>query len=251
MATESTNVNNEYFNGYYKQIWKALTPEGLTKAETNFLVEYNGLKAGDRILDLMCGYGRNTLALARLGMEVTAVDNLAEYIDEIKQSAEKEKLPVTAIQADVIKFTARGSYDLAICLGNSISFFDYEDTMRLLSGVAASLKKGKRFIINTKMLKEIVGKDYPGSSEFEIERLKFKASSKLLSNPDRIESETTITTPQGIMEKKLAIDYLFSLAEFELMFNKNGLRTVERFSIPGKKKFTEGEPRAYIVAEKS
>jgi hypothetical protein len=34
------------------------------------------------------------------------------------------------------------------------------------------------------------------------------------------------------------------------MLNKTGLQLKEIYSIPGKKRFTVGEPRAYIVAEK-
>jgi SAM-dependent methyltransferase len=250
MPARTENPNNDFFDGYYKEIWRALTPEGLTKAETNFLVEYNGLAAGDKVLDLMCGYGRNAIALARLGIKVTAVDNLKAYIDEIREVVEKEDLPVTVIQADVLELTIVPGYDLAICLGNSISFFNYEDTMSLLSTLASGLKTGRRFIINTTMLKEIVGNHYPETSSYEIGGLKFSAISKTLTRPDRIESETSIITGDGIIETKKAIDYIFSLDELEQMFNANGLRTVNIWSVPGKKKFTTGEPRAYIVTEK-
>ena len=34
------------------------------------------------------------------------------------------------------------------------------------------------------------------------------------------------------------------------MLNKSGLVVKEIWSVPGKKKFTLGEPRVYIVAEK-
>jgi hypothetical protein len=52
------------------------------------------------------------------------------------------------------------------------------------------------------------------------------------------------------MEKKKAVDYIFSVAEMEAMLNKAGFILNEVYSIPGRKKFTLGEPRAYIVAEK-
>jgi hypothetical protein len=52
------------------------------------------------------------------------------------------------------------------------------------------------------------------------------------------------------MEKKKAVDYIFSVAEMEALLDKAGFTLKEIFSIPGKKKFTLGEPRAYIVAEK-
>ena len=52
------------------------------------------------------------------------------------------------------------------------------------------------------------------------------------------------------MEEKEGVDYIFSIAEMETMLNKAGFNLKEIYSIPGRKKFTLGEPRAYIVAEK-
>ena len=84
------NINNSFFDGYYKDIWRAIIPEALTKAEVDYVVSEGELRAGSKVLDLMCGYGRHALSLARKGMNVTAIDNLTDYIDEIKQIAEKE-----------------------------------------------------------------------------------------------------------------------------------------------------------------
>jgi cyclopropane fatty-acyl-phospholipid synthase-like methyltransferase len=72
----------------------------------------------------MCGYGRHALSLARLGINVTAVDNLADYIREIREVVETEDLPVTALNEDVIQFQTNDKYDLIICMGNSVSFFN-------------------------------------------------------------------------------------------------------------------------------
>jgi hypothetical protein len=49
----------------------------------------------------------------------------------------------------------------------------------------------------------------------------------------------------------MGIDYIYSLDETEALLNKSGLVINETWSIPGKKKFALGEPRIYIVAEKS
>ena len=250
MQTRAENVNNSYFDGYYKYIWRAINPEGLTRAEVNFLIAYNHLLPGNKVLDLMCGYGRHALALARTGIEVTAVDNLADYIDEIKEIAAKENLPLTTIQADVISFHPAEQFDLAICMGNSLSFFNYDDTMKLFSIVSSNLNKGGRFVINTKMLKEIISETVLEKTSFDADGMKLIAENKFLSDPLRIESETIIITPEGNKETKKAIDYIFSISEYEQMLNKTGLKLHEVFSIPGKKKFEPGEPRAYIVAEK-
>src|SRR6266496_4610079 len=120
----SKNINDDYFNGYYKDIWRTIIPEGLTKAEADFLIQESNLQTGNKVLDLMCGYGRHTLALARKGIEVIAIDNLTDYVDEIKAIAAKENLPITCIQTDVIEYESREEFDLVICMGNNLSFFN-------------------------------------------------------------------------------------------------------------------------------
>ena len=85
------NINDIYFDGLYKEIWKTIIPDELTVKETDFMVTYFGLQPGNKVLDLMWGYGRHTLALARKGIHVTAIDNLAAYTAEIKEAADREK----------------------------------------------------------------------------------------------------------------------------------------------------------------
>ena len=47
-----SNINDTFFDGYYKDIWKAIIPEELTNRESDFLINYFNLKAGNRVLDL-------------------------------------------------------------------------------------------------------------------------------------------------------------------------------------------------------
>jgi SAM-dependent methyltransferase len=198
----------------------------------------------------MCGYGRHALALARKGVEVTAVDNLADYINELRTGAEKEELPVNALQYDVTTFSPIDKYDLVMCMGNSLNFFDEADTVQILSSATACLKPGGHLLINSWSVAEIAFKNFKEKSWSEVDGLKFLTDSKLLFHPTRIETESTIIDPDGATEIKNGIDYIFSINEMEAMINKSGLQLKELYSIPGRKKFTVGEPRIYMVASK-
>ncbi len=244
------NINDTYFDGYYKEIWKTIIPDELTIKEVDFMVPYFNMKEGSKVLDLMCGYGRHAIALAKKGIEVTAVDNLDAYIEEIKQAAEKDKLPLQVIKSDILLYTGEGMNDLAICMGNSLNFFDAADTTALLKNVAARLKPNGHLLINTWSVAEIVFKNFVANSWSKVGDLKFLTSSKVVFHPTRIEIETTIIPPEGKAETRQAIDYIFSINEMEAMLKEAGLILKEVYSIPGKKKFTLGEPRAYLVAEK-
>src|SRR5438067_2374450 len=109
-TTATENINNSFFNGLYKEIWRQVIPDGLTNAENEWILKETNLQPGDKLIDLMCGYGRHVLALARKGIHVTAVDNLKEYVEEIKATAEKENLPVECLEEDVLKLDLDGEY---------------------------------------------------------------------------------------------------------------------------------------------
>ena len=246
-----SNINDTYFDGLYKQIWKTIIPAELTVKETDFMLQYFNLQPGNRMLDLMCGYGRHSLALAKKGIEVTAVDNLPDYINELKKNAELEKLPVKTVLKDVIEFQPEGRYDLAICMGNSLQFFNKDELMKLLTTTSLHLKPGGHFLINTWTIMEIAVKQFKEKSWTVVDDLKFLIDSKFLFSPSRIETEHQIIAPDGTTEIKESVDYIWSLNEMETMLGQSGMKMKEVFSIPGRKKFTLGEPRAYIVAEKA
>jgi cyclopropane fatty-acyl-phospholipid synthase-like methyltransferase len=244
------NVNDTYFDGHYKEIWKTLIPPELTEKEITFMIPYFKLNAESKVLDMMCGYGRHALGLARAGIPVTAVDNLNHYTAEIENVVISEQIPVTAYNEDILSFTPATDFDLALCMGNSLNFFDRQDTIKLLSKVASSLKQEGNLLINSWSIAEIAWKNFRESSWAWIGRFKYLSESKILFRPTRMESETIIIDPEGKEEAKLAVDYIYSLNEMEQMLEEAGLFLKVAYSIPGKKKFMVGEPRVYIVAGK-
>ncbi len=143
------NINNIFFEGSYKEVWRKIIPPGLTAAEVDFIIEAAGLKSKDHVLDLMCGYGRHALELGRRDCKVTAIDNLPAYTSEIETKASEEDLPINAITADVVNIKLDGTFQAAICMGNSLAFFNKEDTLKLLRNVASILNKNGKLIINT------------------------------------------------------------------------------------------------------
>lgn len=245
-----SNINDTFFDGHYKEIWKSIIPDELTVKEVDYMLSAFNLQPGSNVLDLMCGYGRHAIALARKGVSVIAIDNLGDYITEINVVTEREQLPLRVFQEDVINYQIEDDFDLAISMGNSLNFFNATDTVKLLTNIAAHLKKGGHLLINTWSLAEIVFKNFKEKSWSYSGDLKFLSDSKLLFHPTRIETESIIISPDGKTETKSGIDYIFSINEIEAMLKEAGLTLKEVYSIPGRKKFTLGEPRAYIVAEK-
>ena len=245
-----SNINDNFFDGQYKDIWRTLIPEELTVKEIDFMLGYFDLHPGSKILDLMCGYGRHAIALARKGMDVTAMDNLGDYTSEIREIADKEQLPLKVVNENIINYKYTGEADLVLCMGNSLNFFDAADTTKILSDIASWLKPGGHLLINSWSVAEIAMKNFRERSWSMIGDTKFLTDAQFLFHPTRIETESILITADGRSETKKGIDYIFTINELETMLRSAGLELKELYSIPGRKKFTLGEPRLYLVARK-
>lgn len=251
MTTSTDNINNSFFNSVYKDVWKKLIPNGLTEAEVDFIMETAGLQPGDKVLDIMCGYGRHSIELGKRGIDVTSIDNLNEYIEEIKANAHEQNLPVRGIKAGILEVELKENYDAIICMGNSFSFFNKEETSQILKKLSLSLKPGGILIINSWMIAEIALKHFKEKDWFQVEEYKYLLDYKFHFQPNRIESEQTIVSADGTVEVLKGIDYIFSLDELESMFLDAGLCTKELYSTPRKRRFVLGDGRIYIVVEKT
>ena len=248
--SSTANINDRFFEGTYKEVWRGIIPPGLTEVEAEFIMEIAGLEPGDRVLDIMCGYGRHALELARKGVHVTAIDNLKDYIREIEGKATSEQLPVEPVLSGALEAQLSGTYKAAICMGNSFAFFEKKDAVSLLKNMATHLEPGGLLLINSWMIAEIAIKHFRERDWYYVGDYKYLLDYRFLFQPNRIESEQTIISKDGSIEVVKGMDYIFSLDELEDMFQQAGLTTRELYSTPRKKRFSLGDGRIYIVAEK-
>lgn len=245
------NINDTFFKGVYKDIWRKLIPAGLTEAEVDFIEDICGCNQGSHILDLMCGYGRHALELGKRGYKVTALDNSPDYVSEINTKAEEGNLPVISNMVDVANTIFEGHFDAAICMGNSFAFFDEEAALQLLEKLSTVLSVGSKFIINSWAIGEIAIKYFKEREWLNIDGgYKHLTENKYLFNPTRIETDTYIISPEGAIEYIKGIDYIFTIAELQSLLRKGGFEMKEIFCTPRKRNFVFGDTKAYIVAEK-
>lgn len=246
------NTNSTLFQSFYKDVWRKLIPAGLTEAEADFIVDLGELRPGGQVLDIMCGYGRHTLALAKKGINVSAIDNLPDYVEEINGLALAENLSVKAWSEDVANtsFGGKYDYDAAICMGNSFGTFDYPRAINVLTNISKALKQNGKLIINSWMIAEIAIKHFEPKTWVSVDEYKYLLDNKYLFHPTRIETDHIVIKEDGEVQTLKGVDYIFTFAELEAMLNKTGFRLVEVYATPRKKKYSFGDNKAYIVAEK-
>ena len=160
MQTQSPNINDSFFEGIYKDVWRKLIPPGLSEAECDFIEDVAGLEKSDKILDLMCGYGRHTLELAKRGYDITAIDNSESYVSEINFAATQKNLSAKAFAVGALEANLQEKYKAILCMGNSFAFFSRGEAIQLLKKLSSCLEPGGIIIINSWMIAEIAIKHF-------------------------------------------------------------------------------------------
>ncbi len=106
-------------------------------------------KKDSRILDLGCGPGLYTSALAAKGHHVTGLDISPVSIAYAREEASKKNLPIDYQQGDYLKTDlGEGRYDLAIMIYTDLGVLNPTQRDTLLKKVHKALKPGGVFIFD-------------------------------------------------------------------------------------------------------
>ena len=98
-------------------------------------------------LDYGCGLGNLSLAAARRGCRVVAIDASATAVERIRTASAQEKLAVEAICADLSNHRIERSYDTIVAIG-LLMFFRRERALALLADIQANVAAGGCAIVN-------------------------------------------------------------------------------------------------------
>jgi len=95
------------------------------------------------VLDLGCGQGRDALFLGRIGYRVIGVDISDIGIQQLNLAAQKEKLQVKGLVADIYSFSITDEYDMVL-LDSIFHFYknDIEKEKGLFKRIIKEIKPG-------------------------------------------------------------------------------------------------------------
>lgn len=158
---------SEYFDETFVSVYRDfLTPER-TEREIEGLLEMVPLPPGGDVLDLACGWGRHSVALARAGYRVTGLDLSETLLARARKRAKVAKVDVELVRGDMREVPWRGSFDAVLSLYSSLGYWlSDDDDLRVLRGVAGALRPDGVFVLETMHRDHIVG-DYASRDWWE------------------------------------------------------------------------------------
>ncbi|HXH86468.1 MAG TPA: methyltransferase domain-containing protein, partial [Nitrospira sp.] len=113
---------------------------------------------GKAALDLCCGPGRCSIALARAGFTVTGVDRTRCLLAKARARARAVRTRIEWVESDMRDFVREDSFDLVLSMFTSFGYFDDKDEdLLVLRNVFNSLRPGGVCLIDV-MGKEALAK---------------------------------------------------------------------------------------------
>lgn len=212
--------------------------------EASWIIEYCNLSSGQSVLDLGCGSGRHSIALAKRDLDITGIDYIKKLIDTAKiQTSKLEASLPQFIEADCRSIKLEKTFDAVVCLYDVIgSYVDNAENLKMLSNISIHLKPGGYALISVLNfeLTEHNVKHIFSLEDQPDKLLQLPASSTMektgnIFNPDyyMIDSDTSVvyrkeqfTSGSSLPEELIVRDRRFRKEEIEGMCKIVGLDIV-------------------------
>lgn len=110
------------------------------------------------VLDIACGAGRHAAAMAEIGAKVVGIDLSRAMLSEASRNTEERRDRVSLVMMDMrdLDCFRPESFDLCICLGNSLALLNDIDSVRkVLYAVANLLSEGGKLVVQVLNFDEI------------------------------------------------------------------------------------------------
>ena len=138
---------NAYFEAVAEHLGGAYLRYSFTKGtaqEVPFIVDVLGLSEGDRVLDVGCGPGRHAIELAKLGLQVTAIDISRRFLDLGAAEAEAAGVAISFFEVDARRMPFEDEFAavISICQG-AFGLMGADDSVVLRRMAEAARPGGK------------------------------------------------------------------------------------------------------------
>jgi cyclopropane fatty-acyl-phospholipid synthase-like methyltransferase len=235
-----------FFAGLALDMWRgAVTPEQ-TAREAEFLAAKLDLQPGMSALDVPCGNGRLAIELARRGVRMTGVDISEGFLDEARAKAPE----VEWVRADMRDLPWPGRFDAAHCWGNSFAYFEHSECGRFLSAVAAALKPGGRFILESGAVAETLLPVLQLERTLKIGDIDFHSRNTYVAAESRMDITYTFTRGEE-QEVKSIHQWVHTAGEIRRLLRGAGLEPLDTYGDVDANLFGLGSPRLIALARRS
>lgn len=254
MSNIPSNENwyKTFFSGAALDLWRQAKTEEETIEECAFLEEIFDDTADLHLLDVPCGNGRLTLAMASAGYKMTGLDYCQEFIDDAAKSAKSADLGddfVHFVQGDMRTISLKQKFDGAFCFGNSFGYFNREGTMEMFKSLGANLKPGGKFVLESGMLAETFLVNGAEREWLRVGDMYMLIENQYDPRESCVHTKYTFIR-EGKEESRKAAHWIYTSGEVCSMLEQSGFVVRDLFASTECDPYELGSERILLVAQK-
>lgn len=235
----------ESFGEDYLLVYKHRSQEEADR-QVSFILPLLDLKAEDHILDLCCGTGRHSVALAKNGYRVTGLD-LSETLLAYARK-HNDGLPVTYIQGDMRELPfPDGFFNVVLNLFTSFGYFiDNSENEKVLREISRVLQPGGRYFIDF-LNRDYVRKHINPLTERQENGVTIREERML--DGDYVKKKIIITegSDQRVYHERVK---MYTRNEMQEMIERSGLVVEQIFGDYDSSNYTVDSPRMIFFGQK-
>jgi len=199
-----------------------------------------------KLLDLCCGAGRYSIALAKKGCQVIGLDLSEFLIERAKRDSQKSGVVVDFIIRDMRDIPYTDYFDGVFNMFTSFGYFRKDaENERVIQAVSVSLKQNAWFILDLLnrdfVFENFVQSDICTKGEVTIEQYRY-----FNKETNRIEKDIKLKK-NGVCKKYKESIRLYSKNEIETIFRKYRLTTEFIFGNYDGSSFNSKSPRMILI----
>jgi len=241
----------DFFTELPNEFWRRAVPPDATSAEVRFIETHLDLKPRSRVLDVPCGSGRHSLALAGCGHDVVGVDISTEAVDHARRAAADAGIDVELVVAEMRDIPGDGSFDAAVCMGNSFGYLDLDGVGEFVAALAAALRPGGGLVVDYSAAAESV---LPGfvdvhPRDMTVGDISVSGSNTYDAVGSRLLSRYVFTRGAEVLNVT-ALHHVYTVAHLRRLLGDGGFTDIEQYGGPDGEPFEVGAGRLLLTAHR-
>ncbi len=238
-----------FFSDWVVDGWLAAATEEQTAQEAAFIQEQVGISPPARLLDVPCGGGRHSRALARLGYDMTGVDLSADFLDAARSQPSAGPGSVAWEQREMRDLPWPERFDGAFSFGNSFGYLDDQGNADFFKAVARALKPGARFVLETSYVLESLSSNLQLRTWYSFGDILWLADRRYDPAEGRLHVEYT-NIHDGKVDKRSMSARLYTYREVFGLLEAAGFTDLKAYGSFTRDPFRIGSDRLLVTAAK-
>ncbi len=236
---------NIYNRPVYLRLYEEIE-RGTAAAEACAAARLLDLQAGERVLDLACGYGRHVAELERLGFRAFGVDLSAFFLNRAAAYAAENRLSCRYVRAGFAALPFGPSFAAATSFFLSFGYLADQENALVLAQFAAVLRPTGRLLMDTWNAERVIAGLQPKIVE-EREDAVITERSRYVAATRRVEWWSDARFRDGSRERWGQSVRAYTPAELRGLFHAAGFKRVRLFGDWDGSGFAADSPRLLLL----